>query len=164
MKGEYNDKRNTLKQSSFPDLDKALPKWFKKVRSINVPVNGPLLEEEPRYFTGKLGHENFKASSEFLARFKERQGITSQVISGEEMSVDPNVVGTGSERFPDIGRGYDPKDRFNADDTGLLWKAKPTQTLNLKGQKCSGGSIVKSLSLSWRLVTRMIQESYHRYL
>ena len=150
MKGEYNNKRDTLKHSRFPDLDKAVSKWFKKVQSTNVPVNGPLLEGESRYYTEKHGHEIFKASSEFLARLKEREGITSQVISGEEISysVDPNEVGTWSERLQDICRGYDPKDRFNVDKTGLLWKAKPTQTLNFKGQKCSVGSMVKSLSLS----------------
>ena len=43
------------------------------------------------------------------------------------MTVDPNVVGTWSERLPDICRGFDPEDRFNADETGLLWKATPTQ-------------------------------------
>ena len=71
-------------------------------------------------------------------------------------------------RLPDICRGYDPRDRFNADETDLLWKATPTQTLNFKGQKCSGvgglGSIVKSVSLSWWLVTRMVQKSYPCYL
>ena len=31
------------------------------------------------------------------------------------------------------------KDRFNADETGFMWKATPTQTLNLRGEKCTGG-------------------------
>ena len=164
----YKDNRKTLKQSTYPDLDKALSEWFRKVRSINVPVNGPLLGEKARYFADQLGYENFKASSGFLDRFKERQCISSQVISGKKKSVDPNVVETWSERLPDICRGYDPRDRFNADETDLLWKATPTQTLNFKGQKCSGvgglGSIVKSVSLSWWLVTRMVQKSYPCYL
>ena len=135
----YKANRKTLKQSTYPDLDKALSEWFRKVRSINVPINGPLLGEKARYFADQLGYENFKASSGFLDRFKERQRISSQVISGKKKSVDPNVVETWSERLPDICRGYDPRDRFNADETDLLWKATPTQTLNFKGQKCSGG-------------------------
>ena len=113
--------------------------------------------EKARYFADQLVHENFKASSEFLDRFKERQGITSQVISGKKKSVDPNVVETWSERLPDICRGYDPRDRFNADGTGLLWKATPTQTLNFKGQKCSGGGGGGgSMKHSKELVTIMV--------
>ena len=45
------------------------------------------------------------------------------------MTVDPNVVGTWSERLPDSCRGFDPEDRFNAYETDLLWKATPTQTM-----------------------------------
>lgn len=44
--GLYKDKRKRMKQPSYPDVEKALTEWFKKVRSINVPVNGPLLVEK----------------------------------------------------------------------------------------------------------------------
>ena len=137
--GLYKDKRKRMKQPSYPDVEKALAEWFKKVRSINVPVNGPLLAEKARYFAEQLGYENFKASNGFLDRFKERQGITGQNVCGEEKSVDSSVVDTWAERLPDICRSYEPRDRYNADETGLLWKATPTQTLHFKGQKCSGG-------------------------
>ena len=58
--GLYKDKRKRMKQPSYPDVEKALAEWFKKVRSINVPVNGPLLAEKARYFAEQLGYENFK--------------------------------------------------------------------------------------------------------
>lgn len=137
--GLYKDKRKRMKQPSYPDVEKALPEWFKNVRSINVPVNGPLLAEKARYFAEQLGYENFKASNGFLDRFKERQGITGQNVCSEEKSVDSSVVDTWAERLPDICRSYGPRDRFNVDETGLQWKATPTQTLHFKGQKCSGG-------------------------
>ena len=109
------------------------------MRSINVPINGPLLAEKARSFAEQLGYENFKASNGFLDRFKERQGITGQNVCGEEKSVDSSVVDTWAERLPDICRSYEPRDRYNADETGLLWKATPTQTLHFKAQKSSGG-------------------------
>jgi len=109
------------------------------VRSINVPVTGTLLAEKARYFANQLGYENFKASSGYLERFKARQSISGQNVCGEEKSVDPDIVETWSERLPDICRKYSPRDRFNADETGFLWKATPTQTLNFRGEKCTGG-------------------------
>ena len=38
--GLYKDKHKRMKQPCYPDVEKALAEWFKKVRSINVPVNG----------------------------------------------------------------------------------------------------------------------------
>lgn len=54
--GLYMDKCKRMKQPSYPDVEKALAEWFKKVRSINVTVNGPLLAEQ-------LSYKNFKASN-----------------------------------------------------------------------------------------------------
>ena len=71
--GVYKDKQNTLKQSTYPDLDKALSEWFTKLSSITVAVNGPLLAEKAWYFTEQLGYANFKASSRLLDRFKEHK-------------------------------------------------------------------------------------------
>ena len=126
---------------------KALSEWFRKVRSINVPVNGPIFEEKARYFAKKLGHENLKASSRFLDSFKERQGITSQVFSGEETSVDPDIVGKWSEHLLHICCVYDPKDRFNADEKGYCGKLHQHKPLTLRAR---GVSIVKNQGLnSW---------------
>lgn len=108
--GLYNDKRKRMKQPSYPDVEKALAEWFKKMPSINVPVNGPLLAEKARYFAEQLGYENFKASNGFLDRFKERQGITGQNVCGEEKSVDSSVVDTQAERLPDICHSYGTRD------------------------------------------------------
>ena len=36
--------------------------------------------------------------------------------------MDPDTVAAWSERQPDICRNYSPRDRFNADETGFLWR------------------------------------------
>ena len=137
--GSYSDKRKKMRQSDYPDLNKALSQWFRTVRSSNVPLSGPLLQEKARYFAEQLGYENFKASNGFLDRFKEREGITGQNVCGEEKSVDQDIVHAWCERLPDICRNYTPRDRYNADETGFFWKATPVQTLSYKGEKCTGG-------------------------
>ena len=58
--GLYKEKRKKMKQSTFPGLDKALSEWFRKVRAMNIPVSGPLLQEKAHYFAEQLGNENFK--------------------------------------------------------------------------------------------------------
>lgn len=67
---------------------------FRKVRGLNIPVSGTLLQERALHFSQKLGYENFKASNGFLEKFKERQGITGQAECNEEKSVDPDIFGT----------------------------------------------------------------------
>ena len=133
--GLYKDKRKKMEQSTFPDLDKALSEWFRKVRSMNIPVSEPLLQEKAHYFAEQLGHENVKASNGFLDKFKGRHGITGQAVCGEEKSVDPGIVETWSERLPDICRGYSKKDRFNADETGFYVESKPYSDTKVERRK-----------------------------
>jgi len=128
-----------MKQSTFPDLDKALSEWFCKVQAMNIPVSGPLSQEKTQYFAEQLGHENFKASNGFLDKFKERHGITGQAVCGEEKSVDPGIVETWSDHLWDICCSYSMKDHLNAYETGVMWKATLTQTRNLSGEKCTAG-------------------------
>ena len=46
-------------------------------------------------------------------------------------------------RIPKIIEGFEPKNIFNADETGLFYKALPTQSLSLKRVKCAGGKLAK---------------------
>ena len=133
--GSYSDKRKKMRQSDYPDLNKALSQWFRTVRSSNVPLSGPLLQEKARYFAEQLGYENFKASNGFLDRFKEREGITGQNVCGEEKSVDQDIVHAWCERLPDICRNYTPRDRYNADETGIFLEGNTSANPELQRRK-----------------------------
>ena len=119
-----------MRQSDYLDLNKALSQWFRAVCTSNVPLSGPLLQEKARYFTERLGYENFKTSNGFLDRFKESEGITGQSVCGEEKSVDQDILHAWCERLPDICRNCSPRDRYNADQIGFFWKATTVQTLS----------------------------------
>ena len=41
--------------------------------------------------------------------------------------------------LPTITSRYDSRDIYNADEFGLFYKALPTKSMHLKGEKCSGG-------------------------
>lgn len=83
----YKEKRKNMKHSTFPDLEKVLSEWFRKVQAMNISVSTPLLQEKAQHFAEHLGHENFKTSNGSLDKFKERHGITGQPVCGEEKSV-----------------------------------------------------------------------------
>jgi len=144
--------------SYYADVDKALAEWFKRVRRINVPVSGPLSAEKALYFAKQLGYKDFKASAGFLDRFKERQGITGQHICGEEKSVGADIVSTWAERLPDVCRSYEPRDRFNTDESG---KQLPLKQSILKVKSAAGERTVKNVLPFSLLATRTGQTSYH---
>ena len=56
-----------------------------------------------------------------------------QFCSGEAADVDPSVVSDWGERLKTISQGYALKDIFNADETGLFYRALPTRSLVVKG-------------------------------
>lgn len=143
--GLYKDKHKRMKQPSYPNMEKALVEWLKKVRSINVPVNGPLLAEKTRYFAEQLGYKNFKASNGFLDRFKERQGITGQNVCSEEKSVDSNVVDTNASQIFAVAMG--PEIDLMRTRPAFCGKQLEHKPSILKDKSAVGGRTVKSVLL-----------------
>lgn len=66
----------------------ALLAWFTDAHLQDVPVSGPMLLEKARQFADALDVTSFKASAVWLHRFRQRNGITWQVVSGEEKTED----------------------------------------------------------------------------
>ncbi|KAG0422161.1 hypothetical protein HPB47_002002 [Ixodes persulcatus] len=58
------------------------------MRARNVPLSGELLQQKARDFACILGCDDFKASSGWLQRFKDRHSIVGKVVSGESAAAD----------------------------------------------------------------------------
>ena len=58
---------------------------------------------------------------------------------GEAADVDSAVVDDWSKRLSSICTGYRIEDIFNADETGLFFRALPTHSMVVKGDQASGG-------------------------
>ena len=85
---------------------------------------------------------NFKLrdSNGWLERWKIRFNVSFKAIAGEEKSVTPEMTSSWLETYlPTILSRYDLKDIYNADEFGLFYQALPTKTVELKGEKCTGG-------------------------
>ena len=63
-----------------------------------------------------------------------------KAIAGEEKSVTPEMTSSWLETYlPTILSRYDQKDIYNTDEFGLFYQAPSTKTMELKGEKCTGG-------------------------
>lgn len=61
------------------------------------------------------------------------------ILSGEAADVDPIVVSDWSAQLKTLCEGYAPKDIFNADETGLFFRALPTRSLVVRGDEAKEG-------------------------
>ena len=70
QKGSATTKR--LKVDTYDQVNKAVLKWFTRLRSENVPASGVLIKEKALYFAKELNFEKFQASDGWLDKWKER--------------------------------------------------------------------------------------------
>lgn len=139
---ENSNKKRNLRDECSVQLDQKVYEWFVTQRSKNIPISGPLLQERARQIRQELGGttaDDFKASNGWLEKFRIRHGIQHKVISGESAAVDPVTVDEWKRRLSSMTDKYDPNDVYNADETGLFFKALPDRSLVLAKETCKGG-------------------------
>ena len=107
------------------------------MRSQNVPFSASMIQEKAVIFAKELSTENFQASDGWLRRWKERDNISFETVSGEPKSVTPQMGNAWSEMsLPTLLSNYDLKDIYNADEFGLFYWCLPNKTYQLKSEKC----------------------------
>ncbi|KAH8034595.1 hypothetical protein HPB51_025793 [Rhipicephalus microplus] len=78
--------RKRLRLGDFQNIDAAVLTWFKDVRAQNVYMSGPMLQEKVQQFATILEVTGFEASSGWIHRFRQRNGVTWQTVSGKKCS------------------------------------------------------------------------------
>jgi hypothetical protein len=106
--------------------------WYQQARASNIPIDGTVLREKAKIIAPKLNIDCFSASSGWLSRFKERHGLVFKKLAG---SADAWL-----ESLPSLLEGYEARDVYNADETGLFFNVLPDRTLAYKGETCHGGN------------------------
>jgi predicted DNA-binding protein YlxM (UPF0122 family) len=143
----YEQNQNSAKKRNFRNelnqqLDEKVYEWFVTQRSKNIPISGPLIQEKARQIRQQIDPENaddFKASNGWLEKFRIRHGIQYRILSGESAAVDVSIVDEWRNRLSSIIDKYDPIDIYNADETGLFFKALPNRSLVVAKETCKGG-------------------------
>jgi hypothetical protein len=125
--------RKTTNLAENTKLHDAVYKSFLQKRSTGEPISGPLLCENELLFSEKISGPSttFQASTEWLKCFKSRHGIRELHIEGEKLSSDKTAAETFKKAVRELveEEGYSMDNIYNADETGLNWKALPRKTL-----------------------------------
>lgn len=136
-------KRKTMKAAANEALDESLYLWFIQKRCEGIPLSGPILAEKAIFFNEKLnGDPNFKASNGWLDNFKTRHGIREIKIEGEKLSAaNIETVNAFKVKLQQIidENNLTREQVYNADETGLNFKAFPTKTLAALSEKYAPG-------------------------
>jgi hypothetical protein len=137
--GNACKKRKTGKESTFAELDTALITWFQQARASNIPIDGTTLRDKAKIIAAQLNIDDFSASSGWVSRFKDRHGLIFKKLVGESAEVSVESTDAWLESLPSLLEGYEPRDVYSADETGLFFKVLPDKTLGYKGESCHGG-------------------------
>jgi hypothetical protein len=97
------------------------------------------LARSRQIIAAKLNTDYFSASSGLLSRFKDRHGQNFKKLAGESTEVSVKSTDAWLQSLPSLLEGYEPRDAYNADKTGLFFNVLPDRTLAYKGETCHGG-------------------------
>lgn len=136
--------RKRKRDGKDADVEHALKEWFLKVREKDARVSGTLLREKAEELAEKMGKDNFKATEGWFHRWKKRENISYQKTHGEQGDADREGARTWLEReWPSLIAEFQPSDVFNADETGLYYRALPEHTYVLKNERAMGTKTCK---------------------
>ena len=112
-KGEAND-----------ELDDLVWEWFSKARSKSLSASSKMIQQQAIPYIAELGYDDFAASNGWYG-FQQRHGVRQAVISGKAADVPQEDVDDWHCYLSNICKGYELKDMFNVDETGLFFCALP---------------------------------------
>ena len=114
-------------------LEKIIVEFLRKARERGVCVTGPMLITNAQMKAKQLGIEGFSGSDGWLTRVKERNEIAARILSGESKSVNLTILNDWVKELPTILEGYDDRDVYNTDETGLFLRLVPKSPLWFRG-------------------------------
>lgn len=138
-----NASRKRKRCGKDEDVEQALKEWFTKVRKQDGRVDGPLLKQKADELASKMGKE-FNATDGWLHRWKKRENIIYCKPHGESGEADFGSASLWFEKvWPQFMQEYAPENIFNADETGLYYRALPEHTYAFKSENARGVKTVK---------------------
>ncbi|XP_033761525.1 tigger transposable element-derived protein 4-like [Pecten maximus] len=139
-----NPHRKRQRTGKDSDVETALSTWFTDARARDIPITGPILEGKAKDLASHMKKEDFTPTSGWLSRWKQRNGITYKRICGEKRDADITAADNWiTTVLPELLSKYEPRDIYNADETGIYYRALPDGTLASKAETVSGSKKAK---------------------
>ena len=118
-------------------------KWFNDCVTRRINVTDPLLKEKALQFASELDKDDFKTSNGWLDVFLKRNNIRFGEMHGESGDVNDKVVNDWKSKISELCEGYEPRDIYSMDETGLFFRATTKESYHFKGAESCGGNIQK---------------------
>ncbi|CAL1545814.1 unnamed protein product [Lymnaea stagnalis] len=151
------EQRRQMRKTGNESVNELCWRWYQEMSRRNIKVNGPMLKERALNFATESGIKTFKASNGWLESFARRHNIVFGKPASEGSSADPSVVIDWKKKVKSLCEGYEDKDVFNLDETGLFFRMTADKSFYVKGQQCPTGS--KAIDrLTVMLCTNMLGE------
>lgn len=134
----------TIRPVTHPELEHALFLWFTTQRKKFIPVSQVIMRKKAEVLHGRIcARENcqFKASTGFVQKFRHRHGIRKLAVAGEKLSSNTNGIDEFIKEMMQIfnEKNFTMHHLYNADESGLLWKDIPSETLVLSSESEAPG-------------------------
>lgn len=135
--------RKRVKVASVNEqLETLMMKWIKDANTRCISLSGPLIQQKALKFAADLSMSDYKVSNRWLEKFLKRNNLTCKKMSGERGDVKTEVVKDWEDKIVHLYEGYEPRDIFNMDETGIFFKAGK-RTFVKSGSDCAGGKCAK---------------------
>ncbi|KAL4148353.1 hypothetical protein QTP88_002617 [Uroleucon formosanum] len=111
-----------------------------------------MLEQKAEFLVEKIGHSDFKATEGWISRWKDKHNIKFKRFHGEKFSADTNGANEWSlAKLPEILKKFSPQNIYNADETGLFYRATPDGSLCYKREALEGSkkALDREIFTSW---------------
>ena len=121
-------------QTRHPEVTEMMDLWIAKAMADNINLTGEVLRQKWTtfaYLAGVPEDEHLTRSEGWLTRFKGRHGLKGLKRYGEAASANPEVVIEEQCRIQKLikEQGYQLRDIFNMDETGLFYACVPLSHL-----------------------------------
>lgn len=133
-----NPSSKRLKTAANKDIDGLTIEWIEKCLLKGIRLNQDMILNAARRIANNYEITDFTASQGWLWRFKNRHGIIYKKACGESRDADTLASENFKSNFPEITDGWDPENIYNADETGIFFRATPDGSLVFKKDKLFG--------------------------
>jgi hypothetical protein len=128
-------------KGQFPQIEDQLFTWIDAMRRANLTVAPSLAIEKAKQIAAALSipEDDFKASWQWLQKFRARKGLQEVLLHGEGGEVDKNnpALLAQLDALYDIIKEYDPEQVYNMDETGLFYRQLPQYSLLMPNEDVS---------------------------